>query len=88
MTFILFRYDLNLKKQFFMSKNNQKLHFLYKSELALRYNICLDTLNVWIEKIKDKIPMYVEKQRKFSPSQVKFFDTMFVYNPDQIEMEF
>lgn len=71
-----------------MSKTNQNLHFLYKSELATRYNICLDTFNVWIEKIKDKIPMYVEKQRKFSPSQVKFFDMMFVYNPNQIEMDF
>jgi hypothetical protein len=32
--------------------------------------------------------MYVEKQRKFSPSQVKFFDTMFVYDPNQMEMNF
>jgi hypothetical protein len=66
--------------------NKQQLHFLYKSELATRYNVCLDTFNKWIEKIKDKIPMYVEKQRKFSPSQVKFFDSMFVYNPDDIDL--
>ena len=69
-----------------MANNKQELHFLYKSELATRYNVCLDTFNKWIEKIKDKIPMYVEKQRKFSPSQVKFFDTMFVYNPDDINL--
>lgn len=70
-----------------MSYNKQQLHFLYKSELANRYNICLDTFNVWIDKIKDKIPMYVEKQRKFSPSQVRFFDLQFVYNPNQLELD-
>jgi hypothetical protein len=37
-------------------------------------------------KIKDKISMYVEKQRKFSPSQVRFFDSMFVYEPDDIDL--
>ena len=73
-----------------MSKtyNSNANHFCYKSELASRYNICLDTFNVWIGKIEDKIPMYVKKQRKFSPSQVKFFDNMFVHNPDQIEINF
>ena len=69
-----------------MANDKQKFHFLYKSELATRYNVCLDTFNVWIEKIKDKIPMYTEKQRKFSPSQVKFFDSMFVYDPDDIDL--
>ena len=67
--------------------NNKQFHFIYKSELAARYNICLDTLNVWIGKIKDKVPMYVEKQRRFSPSQVKFFDDMFVYNPNQTTLD-
>jgi hypothetical protein len=70
-----------------MSRNKQNLHFLYKNELATRYNICLDTFNVWIEKIEDKIPMYVKKQRKFAPSQVHFFDTMFIYNPNQLELD-
>jgi hypothetical protein len=69
-----------------MANDKQQRHFLYKSELATRYNVCLDTFNIWIEKIKDKIPMYVEKQRKFSPSQVRFFDTMFVYNPNEIDL--
>lgn len=71
-----------------MSKNVNELHFFYKNELATRYNICLDTFNIWIKKIEDKIPMYVKKQRKFSPSQVKFFDNVFVHNPDQIEINF
>lgn len=68
--------------------NNKEFHFVGKSELASRYCICLNTFNVWIKKIEDKIPMYVKSQRRFSPSQVKFFDNMFVHNPNQIEMKF
>ena len=71
-----------------MSINNSERHFFYKNELATRYNICVETFNIWIGKIEGKIPMYVKKQRKFSPSQVKFFDNVFVHNPDQIQMNF
>ena len=71
-----------------MSNINKACHFIYKSELAERYNICLNTFNVWLQKIEDKIPMYCKKQRRFSPSQVKFLDNVFVHNPDQITMNF
>lgn len=70
-----------------MSEKIKKYPFVYKCELAERYTICLNTFNVWLEKVKHKIPLYIEKQRRFSPSQVKFLDSVFVYNPNQIEME-
>ena len=68
--------------------NNKDFHFVGKTELARRYCLCLNTFNVWIKKIENQIPMYVKKQRRFSPSQVKFFDNVFVHNPDQIQMNF
>ena len=71
-----------------MSNDNRKKHLVYKSALATKYNISLDTFNMWIEKIKDKIPMYIEKQRRFSPSQVVFFDSLFAYNPNDLDMDF
>lgn len=62
--------------------NSKELHFLFKSELAARYCICLDTFNKWLKPYEDKIPLYVMKQRRFSPAQVKFLDDVFCYNPE------
>lgn len=60
-------------------KQENNRGFIGKTELANRYCCCLNTFNIWLKKVEDKIPLYTKKQRLFSPSQVAFLDATFCY---------
>lgn len=57
-------------------EQDNSMRFLSKKELAIRYGVCLKTFGRWVDKIKDKIPFYVNGQRLFSPGQVKYIDSV------------
>ena len=65
-----------------MQTENTSLHFLGKKELAIRYNICLQTFSRWCKKIERQIPFYVKGQRLFCPAQIKKIDELLCHNPE------
>jgi len=68
-------------------QQEHSLKFIGKSQVAERYGVNIKTLGVWLDKIKNKIPLYRDKQRYFSPAQVKFLDRIFTVGESDPQSE-
>jgi hypothetical protein len=58
---------------------DQSLFFMKKGVVADRYCMCLDKFNEALELVKHRLPFYRDKQRLFSPAQVKALDNLWVH---------
>jgi len=58
---------------------DKNLFWQKKGVVAARYCLGLDKFNEALELVKDRLPFYREKQRLFSPAQVKVLDHLWVH---------